>query len=92
MHPPCTHEVMTEKHEIAGGIELYGVPGQVRTANLPRRRAKLPRLKGERVAQDYQQAVAWFRKTEAIQKRCLPSLRVTTAVRCSIYHLFELGD
>lgn len=41
MHPPCTHEVMAEKHEIAVGLELYGVPGQVRTANLPLRRGML---------------------------------------------------
>ena len=41
MHPPCTHEVMTDKHEIAVDLDLYGVPGGVRTCSLPLRRGML---------------------------------------------------
>ena len=41
MHPLCTHEVVQEKHKLAGGLEKYGVPGGVRTCNLPLRRGML---------------------------------------------------
>ena len=41
MHPSCTHKTVQELHTLAGDIELYGVPGPVRTANLPLRRGML---------------------------------------------------
>ena len=41
LHPPCTQEGLTEGPRISRGFELNGVPGQVRTANLPLRRGML---------------------------------------------------
>ena len=41
LHPPCTQEGLTEGPRISRGFELNGVPGQVRTANLPLRRVNL---------------------------------------------------
>lgn len=40
LHPPCTQEGLTEGPRTSRGFELNGVPGQVRTANLPLRRVK----------------------------------------------------
>ena len=41
LHPPCTQEGLTEGPRTSRGFELNGVPGQVRTANLPLRRGML---------------------------------------------------
>ena len=37
--PPCCHSDLSSQCKIAGSLELYGVPGQVRTAHFPLRRA-----------------------------------------------------
>ncbi len=41
LHPCCTHGTERKNNETAGNLEEDGVPGQVRTANLPLRRGML---------------------------------------------------